>query len=181
MNRVIRRPTVTPDARAIGGGHPGAFDAPSVETATSVAFEEGRLAGRAEAAESVRELALAVNDAVDRAVSDLQQVRADAVSRWVEAAIEIAEFLIDSVPEQAAQSLLSRLEDALDQITDSPLEIHICATDLELVDQIFGSRSDISVIVEAGLRPGEARITGSAASADMTRATALAAVRRALQ
>ena len=181
MNRVIRRPTVTPDARAIGGGHPGALEATSVETATSFAFEEGRVAGRAEAAESVRELALAVNDAVDRAVSDLQQIRSDAVSQWVEAAIEIAEFLIDSVPEQAARSLLARMDEALAQITDSPLEIHIGATDLELVDQIFGSRSDISVIVDAGLRPGEARITGSAASADMTRSTALAAVRRALQ
>ena len=181
MNRVIRRPTVTPDARAIGGGPPSALDATAVETATSYAFEEGRLAGRAEAAESVRELALAVNEAVDRAVADLQQIRADAVSQWVEAAIDIAEFLIDSVPEQAAQSLLSRIEDALEQITDTPLEIHIGATDLELVDEIFGNRSDISVIVEAGLRPGEARISGSAASADITRATALAAVRRALQ
>ncbi len=181
MNRVIRRPTVAEDARAIGGGSAVVPDATSVETATSVAFEEGRHAGRAEAAESVRELALAVNQAVDRAVAELHQIRSDAVSQWVDAAIEIAEFLIDSVPEQAAQALLGRIQDALNQITDAPLEIHIGATDLELVDQVFGTRSDISVIVDAGLRPGEAHISGSAASADITRATALAAVRRALQ
>ena len=181
MNRVIRRPNVAPGPRAIGGGHSGAIDAPSVETATAVAFEEGRHAGRAEAQTEARELALSVNQALDRAFEEIGQIRSDAVGRWLDVAIEIAEFIIDSVPEEAAQALLGRIDQALAQITDAPLEIQIGPTDLELVDQAFGGRADISVIVDSNLRPGEARISGAAARADITREAAMAAVRRALQ
>lgn len=181
MNRVIRRPTVASQARAIGSGHPHVPDAPSVESATAVAFEEGRLAGRAEAAAEGRELALAVNDAIDRALREIGVIRTEATAHWVETAIEIASFLVDSVPEEAARGLLARIHDALGEISDAPLEIQIGPTDLELVDRAFGTRPDIAVIVDTGLRPGEARIGGPSVNADLTRATAIEAVRRALQ
>lgn len=146
-----------------------------------MAFEQGRHAGHAEAEAAARELALAVNQAVDRALEGVARIKTDAAAQWLDTAIEIAEFIIDSVPEQAARSVLNRIQEALTQISDSPLEIHIGPTDLELVDQAFGARPDIAVIVDSGLRPGEALISGPSASADLTRATALEAVRRALR
>ena len=167
MNRVLRRPPLASDARAIGGAHVAGVDVAAVADELDRAYEEGRRAGRAETEAAAAQLGRSIDAAAAATVNRLEQVRAETVQHWLDTAIEIAEFLVDSVPDHAAQALVGRIHEALAAINDSPLEIVIGPSDLELVDQALAGRDDITVTVDQTLRPGEARIAGESAQADM--------------
>lgn len=183
MNRVIRNATMTTAPKVYGQGAPVLVDAymsDLLEQARAEGFEAGRREGFAAGRSDMAGAAERVQGAVGAAVADLVQVRAAAVTEAIDSALEIAEFVLGRSPHDDGATLAARVQDALRLLDDEELTVVIHPQDWDAVSNAVRLPNGVTMERDPSLRPGEARVSGRWATAELTREAALAVAREVL-
>lgn len=183
MNRVIRNATVATAPRAYGQGAPVLVDdymAELIEQARTEAFAAGRREGFAAGQADMAGTAERVQNALAGAASDLVRMRTECVKDAIDAAFEVAEFVLGRTPHDDGESLIPRIEGALRNIDEEELVVVIHPQDWDAVSSAVRLPNGVTIERDPALRPGEARINGRWASAELTREAALSIAREVL-
>ena len=183
LNRVIRNATLAEAPQAYGHGAPVLVDeymAEMIEQARAEAFAAGRSEGFAAGRQDMAGAVERVEHAMANAVAELVHMRMASVHDAVDTAIEVAEFVLGRTPHDDGDSLVPRVEAALQQLDDEELTIAIHPQDWDAISTTVRLPNGVTVARDPGLRPGEARITGRWASAELTREAALSVAREVL-
>ena len=184
MSRVLRQAGVGDRPRLVGSQAEAPPDpelAALLHDATAQGYERGRLTGFREGRDAAAsKVPAAIGAAFEDGVQALARWQQASASDVVDLALEIARRVLEREPSEEAGLLADRIRTALAALDDSPLVISVHPGDLEATAAAVAERDGVSVSPDAGLRPGEARITGPWSHADLTREAALAAVAEAL-
>lgn len=186
MSRVLNRPAVGASPQLVAPLTPS-LD-PVVQQLLARAADEayhrglvdGRTQGRSEGRAEVGGLADSVAAVVAEAVAAARAVRAEQAEGTVALATAIAAHVLDREPGDHGQALLARVRDWLRDIQDAPVHLEVSAADADTVAAAVADRDDVTVGVGAGLGPGEARLAGRWAHAELTRAARWHQVREVL-
>jgi len=185
LNRVIRSAAVAAAPPAFGNGNGGLrfvddATAQLIEEARAEAFAAGRgegvAAGRAEMEGAIAR----VEAALHAAVQDLNDYRARAVAETLDAALEVAEFVVGMLPPDEGAALARRIEDAVAGLDDEDMVVAIHPQDWDSVRESVRLPNGMTMERDPSLRPGEARISGRWATAELTREAALQVAREVL-
>ncbi|MDJ0497473.1 MAG: FliH/SctL family protein [Acidimicrobiia bacterium] len=183
MNRVIRNASLAAAPQAFGPGAPVLIDdymSQMIEQAQAEAFEAGRregfAAGRAETAEAGNR----IETALVNAAADLVRMRTECVRGAVDAGLEVAEFVLGRAPHDGGETLAPRIAAALNDLDDEELVVAIHPQDWDTISTAVRLPNGVTMEPDPALRPGEARISGRWASAELTREAALSVVREVL-
>ncbi len=95
-------------------------------------------------------------------------------------ACAIAASVLGREPSDGGAALAARLLDVLDAVDDEALTVTVAPAEAEIVATALAGTAGVEVRTDPRLAPGEARVAGRWASADLTRTALLAAVRDAL-
>ena len=160
MSRVLRNaPTAEP---AFGNGGKAFVDdwmAELMDQARAEAFEAGRREGF-EAGRSDVEGAVGRIDAAFRnAIRDLARYRAEAVGETIDAALEVAAFVVGKAPVDDPSALAGRIGDAIGSLDDDELAVAVHPGDWDSLSTMVRLPAGVSLERDPSLRPGEARIT----------------------
>jgi flagellar biosynthesis/type III secretory pathway protein FliH len=183
LNRVIRNADIATAPRAYGQGAPVLVDdymADLIEETRAEAFEAGRREGFAAGQADMAGAADRVQNALAGAAADLARVRTACVADAIDVAFEVAEFVLGRAPHDGGESLGARIESALRSIDEEELVVTIHPQDWDAVGAAVRLPNGVSIERDPSLRPGEARIGGRWASAELTREAALAVAREVL-
>jgi flagellar biosynthesis/type III secretory pathway protein FliH len=187
LSRVLRQPLVGAERLTVAVPDPIAIDPvvrSRVEEATATAYErgfaDGMAAGRREAHGEVEQIALLLRGAADDAAERLDAARRERAREVLELAFAIAEAVIGREPHDGGVALLGRVQEALEHLDDEPLRVHVHPDDEPTISQGLGGAHAVTVVADAQLAPGEARIRGPWARAEVTFAGALEIVREVL-
>jgi hypothetical protein len=183
----MREPVFTAAPRLVAFGAerglPAAVQA-LVAAAAAEAHDRGRREGieegAAAAARQAAALAGPVAEAIDSGIEQLRRLRTDEHAELLETAAAIARAVTGGEPTAAGDGLLRDVAAALEALDDAPLVVTVHSRDLQLVVQGLAGRPGISVIEDAALEPGEARVRGPWALAELTRDALWCAVGEAL-
>ncbi|MEX1164358.1 MAG: FliH/SctL family protein [Nitriliruptor sp.] len=144
----------------------------------------GLVRGEAEALEATRlqvdQLSRSLTTAFEEARRCAGVERDAMVAAAAELAIAVAAVVLDREPHDGGTGLLERVRATLEQLEDPAPVVRVSAVDAEVVTVALADLRSVEVETDATLRPGEARIEGGWARADLTQAAAFTAVRRAL-
>ena len=183
MNRVIRNATLAAAPQAYGHGAPVLVDdymSDLIEQTRAEAFEAGRREGFAAGRADMAGAAERVQAALAGATAEVLQMRSDCVHETLDAAFEVAEFVLGRAPHDDPESLMPRIEDALRNLDDEELAVAIHPQDWDAVSAAVRMPPGVTIERDPSLRPGEARVTGRWATADLTREAALEVAREVL-
>ena len=191
MSRVLREPAFGAAPRLVAfGAERGlppevqALVATAVATAAAEAHDRGRRAGieegAAAAARQAAALARPVAEAIDAGIEQLRRLRADERAGLVELAAAIARAVTGGEPTAAGDRLLADVEAALEALDDAPLVVAVNSRDVKLLVDGLAGRPGVSVIEDATLEPGEARVRGPWALSELTRDARWSSVSEAL-
>jgi flagellar biosynthesis/type III secretory pathway protein FliH len=185
LNRVIRNAAVAAAPPAFGNGNGGLrfvddSTAQLIEEARAEAFAAGRREGVAAGRAEMEGAIARVEVALRAAVQNLNEYRAQAVTETLDAALEVAAFVVGELPPDEGTSLARRIEDAIAGLDDEDMVVAIHPQDWDSVSEIVRLPSGITMERDPSLRPGEARISGRWASAELTRDAALQVAREVL-
>lgn len=184
MSRVLRQAGVTDRPRLVGSRVGVPLDpelAALLHDAAAQGYERGRQAGFREGRDAAASnVPGAIGAAFEDGVHTLARWQQANASDVVDLALAIARKVLDREPSEEAGLLADRIRMALAALDDSPLVISVHPGELEATAAALDGSDGVSVSPDAGLRPGEARITGPWSHADLTREAALAAVAGAL-
>jgi flagellar biosynthesis/type III secretory pathway protein FliH len=182
LNRVIRNASVTapPAFGSAGLEFVDASTADLIERVRAEAFEAGRREGYAAGAAEMKGTVARVDGALRDAVRRLAEHRAADVMQTLDIALEIAEFVVGELPPDQGQALARRIADAVSSLDDEDIIVAIHPQDWDAVSQSVRLPNGVTMQRDPSLRPGEARIAGRWASADLTREAALQVAREAL-
>jgi flagellar biosynthesis/type III secretory pathway protein FliH len=183
LNRVIRNASVTSATPAFGrGGLQFVDDATAelVEQTRAEAFEAGRREGFAAGRADMEGAISRVDSALHNAVRDLAAFRAQAVGETIDAALEVAAFVVGQLPADETNAMIARINDAIRDLDDEDMVIAIHPQDWDAVSEQVRLPNGVTLQRDPSLRPGEARVTGRWATADLTRDAALAVAREVL-
>lgn len=154
-----------------------------VEHAATEAHRQGHDAGLREglaaASAHADRLAATLVEALDRTAMAATAARDGHVQEALDLALAIAETVVGREPHDAGQAVAGHVREVLDQLVDPTPTVHVHPDDQPLVASALVDR-DVTVVGDPGLQPGDARVQGGWAEVDMTRRTAWAAVREAL-
>lgn len=185
MSRLLQLPALDVEPRLLSAPDPtlDTFTRQRVEEAAEAAYEQGRREGaadaRAEAAAAAQRITAALAQARDSALAELAALRAEQAHAHVGLATAIAETVLGREPHDGGQALLARVRDALANLDDAPLTVRVHPDDVAAVaGGVLDER--VSVQADPSLAPGEGRISGSWAQADLTLQAAWRAVREVL-
>jgi flagellar biosynthesis/type III secretory pathway protein FliH len=134
----------------------------------------------AAAARQAAALARPVAEAIEGGIEQLCSLRDTQHAEVLELAVAIARAVTGGEPTAGGQQLLQDVAAALDTLDDAPLVVAVNARDLQLLVDGLAGRSGVSVIEDATLEPGEARVRGPWALAELTRDALWSAVAEAL-
>jgi flagellar biosynthesis/type III secretory pathway protein FliH len=183
LNRVIRNASLATAPQAFGPAAPQLIDdymTQLIEQAQAEAFEAGRsegfAAGRAETSAAAGRIEAVLADVA----ADLVRMRAECVREAVEAGLEVAEFVLGRAPHDMGESLAPRIEAALGNLDDEQLVVTIHPQDWDVISAAVRLPNGVTMERDPSLQPGEARISGRWASAELTREAALSVVREVL-
>jgi flagellar biosynthesis/type III secretory pathway protein FliH len=159
-----------------------------VDSAAAEAYERGRQAGIEEgvaaAARRAEALAAPVADALRAGVAELRGLREARHAELLEMAVEIARAATGHEMAPAGGRLLEDVRAALQAVDDTHLVVTAHPDDCEILQaglaSSLGSSQGVSVVPDAGLQPGEARVRGPWALVDVTADATWAAIREAL-
>ena len=183
MNRVIRNATVATAPQAFGRGAPVLIDdyvEQLIEQAQAEAFEAGRREGLAAGRAETADVARRVEASVAGAAADLVRMRTECVRQAIDAGIEVAEFVLGRAPHDDGATLAPRIEAALNNLDDEELLVMIHPQDWDAISAAVRLPNGVTMERDPSLRPGEARISGRWARAELTREAALAVAREVL-
>lgn len=179
-HRVLRRPAISNRPMQLGEpGQPTSQVLRMIEEASDLAFQQGMEAGRAaaEAALEARvpklrsELAAAIDEQMGRLRADIAALAPEIL----DLAMSIAEVVIGRNTADA-ETLLARVTRVLEEMDDDTVVLLVSPSDRSFFAE---ATPQLRVAEDPALAPGEARLEGAWASADLTYATLLEAVRRA--
>ncbi len=180
MNRVLKSADATP---YFGGPSPRFLDpgdAAMLEAAVAAAraegYAEGRRVGHAEAQQAAQTLQRALADAVH----GVRLLRDDAVEEAVELGCAIADSILGEDRFLSTERLAEQVRDAIAGLDDPNLTIDVAPVDLDPLEQLLAGSMGAELRADRTIRPGEARIGGSWASAEITKRAALEVAREAL-
>jgi flagellar biosynthesis/type III secretory pathway protein FliH len=184
---VLRQPFLGTEAQVIGSNDARYVDAHQskrLDEAQRAGYDQGfadgakaaEAAARRSADAAAQRLRTASQDAVGALVSTTVQL----VPELMDLAIRIARHIVDEVPEQVSASLESRIAAALGQIDDEHLTVYVSPLDAGEVTAGFATNPHLTMEIDESLRPGEARIDGRWAHADLTLETAWSLVEASL-
>ena len=183
MSRVIRNAPVAAAPPAFRQGGLQFLDdaaAELIEQVRAEAFEAGRREGFSAGRADMEGAVSRVSSALNGAVQDLAAYRARAVGETVDAALEIASFVVGQLPADEGRVIAARIDDAIRGLDDEGLVVAIHPQDWDAVKELVRLPNGVSMERDPSLRPGEARIAGRWATADLTRDAALAVAREVL-
>lgn len=183
MNRVIRNTSLANAPQAFGPGAPVLIDdymSQIIEQARAEGFEAGRREGFAAGQAETAAAAARIEAALVGATADLVQMRTDCVSEAVAAGFEVAEFILGRAPHDGGETLAARIEAALKDLDDEELVVTVHPQDWDVVKAAVRLPNGVTIEQDSSLRPGESRISGRWASAELTREAAFAVVREVL-
>lgn len=156
-----------------------------VEEAYERGVREGAVAGRAAAEEGARESArvalAALQGALAQAVSEMRAARDHEARATIALATEIARVVVGREPGDEGVALLARVQAALCELDDPQLVVYAAPADVDVLADGLRELPNVAVQPDAALAPGDARIAGGWALADLTRETAWSVVEAALQ
>jgi flagellar biosynthesis/type III secretory pathway protein FliH len=183
----MRKPVFTAAPRLVAFGAerglPAAVQA-LVAAAAAEAHDRGRREGidqgAAAAARQAAALAGPVAEAIDRGIEQLRRLRTDEKAELLELAVAIARAVTGGEPTAAGDQVLRGVAAALEDLDDAPLVVAVNSRDLQLLVNGLAGRPGVSVIEDAALEPGEARVRGPWAVAELTRDALWGAVGEAL-
>ena len=185
MNRVIRNAAATTTPPAFGNGNGGLrfvddATAELIEQARAEAFEAGRREGFAAGRADMEGAISRVEIALQNAVRELNEYRQAAVGETLEAALEIATFVVGQLPPDEGAAIAARIQDALVGLDDEDMVVAIHPQDWDAVSELVRLPNRVSMQRDPSLRPGEARVSGRWATAELTRDAALQVAREVL-
>lgn len=182
MNRVIRNANLATAPQAFGRGAPVLVDeymSDLIEQARAEAFAAGRSEGFAAGRAEMAGAAERVETALATATAEVLRMRADCVHETLDAAFEVAEFVLGKTPHDSAD-LVPRIEESLRNLDDEDLAVAIHPQDWDAVSGAVRMPPGVTIDRDPSLRPGEARVTGRWATAELTREAALEVAREVL-
>lgn len=183
MNRVIRNAAVATATPAFGNQGRQFVDdwtAELVEKARAEAFEEGRREGFAAGRSDVESAASRIDGALHTAVRKLGQLRENAVAETLAAALDVAEFVVGTIPDADSAEVAERIRNAIAALDDEAMVVAIHPQDWDAVSATVRLPNGVTMERDPSLRPGEARIAGRWATAELTREAALDVAREVL-
>lgn len=181
LNRVLRNAPVAEPAFGNGGrAFVDDWMAELLDQARAEAFEAGRREGFAAGRTDVEGAIARIDEAVRNAIRDLARIRAEAVAETVDAALQVATFVVGELPFDDGAALSARIRAAIDSLDDEDLEVAVHPNDWDSVAAMVRLPNGVSMERDPSLRPGEARIMGRWASAELTRDAALSVAREVL-
>ena len=142
-----------------------------VEDAYARGLADGRTEGRAEALTARDAAVSALAGACAQTLAEARQLRVAHAGDVTSLAAEIARFVLGREPHDGGQALLARIREALADIDDAPITVQASTTDVALLTTALADVHDLSVVAAADLAPGEARLVGRWASAQITHAS----------
>lgn len=173
MTRLLHAPVVDSSTRRL--------DAPAlaldqatrdlVARAESDAYARGRADGAQDAAEASRTAAARATTALEVAVEQAHQHLQEACLAQAQEVVTVARQLAEAVLGQELQAggpaLIDRVLAAVDVLDHGPFEVRMAPVDH---DQLSECRlpGDTTLVADAALKPGEARIVGPWSEADLT-------------
>jgi flagellar biosynthesis/type III secretory pathway protein FliH len=182
LNRVIRNASVSP-APAYGKEGPQFLDgatAELVESARAAAFEAGRREGFAAGRSDMEGAVSRVTGALRDAVRLLGELRARDIDQTISVALEVAQFVVGQLPPDEGGALAARIRAAIAGLDDEDVVIAIHPQDWDAVSAVVALPAGVTIERDPSLRPGEARIRGRWATADLTREAAIQIAREVL-
>lgn len=184
---VIRQPFLATDPHVMGSADGGFVDPTFIkrlDEARSAGYDQGFADGAKAAEAAARRSAEAATQrlrtAAHDAVAELAGTTVELVPQLLDVAIAIARHIVAEVPEQVSASLAERISAALGEIDDDELTVYVSPSDAGEVNAGFASVPTLQVEVDESLSPGEARLDGRWAHADLTLATAWSIIERSL-
>lgn len=188
MSRVLTAPVVTAEPRPLDSGTPR-FDpeaTAAIEQARREAYARGHADGAASAVENAhREAARvlsALREQLEPLAEQLEAVRRARAEVDVELALAIAEAVVGVAPAPDAAELGNRLRDALSVLDEPHVTVRLHPDDEPLVRRLVAAieergLAELSLVSDTSVPPGEARVSGRWARANVGRQSALSAVR----
>ena len=183
MNRVIRNASLAAAPQAFGPAAPVLVDdymLQVIDKARAEAFEAGRREGFAAGRAEITEAAGRIEAALSVATADLVQMRTECVRSAVDVGLDVAEFVLGRAPHDDGANLAPRIAAALNDLDDEELAITVHPEDWDAISAAVRLPNGVTMEPDPALRPGEARISGRWASAELTREAALSVVREVL-
>ncbi len=183
MNRVIRNAavaTATPAFGKQGRQFVDDWTAELIEQARAEAFEAGRREGVAAGRSDVEGAVSRLDSALNSAVRNLTELRANAVAETIGAALDVAEFVVGTVPNAEGAEVAERIRNAIGALDDEAMVVSIHPQDWDTVSTMVRLPNGVTMERDPSLRPGEARIEGRWATAELTREAALEVAREVL-
>ena len=176
MSRVLREPAFGAAPRLVAFGAERGLPADVqalVAAAAAEAYDRGRRAGidegAAAAARQAAVLARPVAEAIDAGIEQLRRLRADERAGLLELSAAIARAVTGGEPTATGDRLLTDVAAALEALDDPPLVVAVNSRDVKLLADGLAGRPGVSVTEDATLPPGEARVRGPWALAELTR------------
>ncbi len=187
MSSVLRQPSLSDRPLPLGGIEALTAD-PVVAAEIEAAYRRGTEDGRARALEeeSARLAALTAeaHDALRAAVEDARRRLAAAVEDSAAAvlriALDVAETIVGSLEPATVEALTDRILEALDAIDDEDLSVAVHPDRLDVVAAGLAEVPGVSIQPDPSLGPGEAKLRGRWARADLTIAAAFRNLRETL-
>ena len=121
-----------------------------------------------------------VDAALRAAVQGLEDYRSRAVAETLDAALEVATFVVGELPPDEGGALARRIQDAVTSLDDEEMVVAIHPQDWDAVSERVRLPNGMRMERDPALRPGEARISGRWATAELTREAALQVAREVL-
>jgi len=190
LSRVLAAPAVA--ARRVELAAPGPalddYTEELVARRSAEAYARGMADGAVQAQEQARagarEVAarvLAGVDAVGQAAAgQVREVLAARADEVVDLALAVATEVLGREPHDGGLALAARVADALAHLDDPTLRVAVSPVDADVVASALPG-SAVTVVADASLAPGEARLAGEWARADLTREAIWATVQEVLR
>lgn len=187
LSRVLREVAVAsaPRVVAFGGtaGLPEELEA-LLRARSAEAFQQGRRAGLAEGTELATQGVAAVSASLaDDLATGVQALRAHQEAQRasiLELALQVARAVTQADPGPGGRQVLADVQGALQAVDDRPLVVTANPDDCPLLTAGLAAVAGLSVVADPSVLPGEARLRGPWAQAEVTRDATWAAVREAL-
>lgn len=183
----MRQPVMGADRLTVAVPDPMSIDPvvrARVEQATTLAYErgfaEGMASGRREAFTTAETIADMIRAAAEDATAAMAAARQDRAAEVIQAALAIAEQVLEREPHDGGMVLLERLREALERLDDAPLRVWVSPGDLDVVRAAADAVRGVTVEADEALQPGQARVRGPWSRAELGYGVAFDLIREAL-
>jgi flagellar assembly protein FliH len=190
VSRLVRSPVVVGapvDLRGLREDPLAAYDGDLDACLAAVeagAYERGRQDGMRVgydlALADQSQLTALVERSLDAAIAHLRTVCEQDAARVTALAMEIARAVVGREPHDEGVTLAARVRQALETVDDRPLVLAVHPDDVAALGSALSDVGGLEVVADASLAPGEGRLHGRWAEADLTRSAAWLAIQRAL-